>query len=84
VQRSGTDTGTKLGRYGPGTLWFLKNRDGDFHHVIRSVNRGTVGGQEDLGRDCRGTEGHRGRERNCKSSTMKGELFVSLIARHAK
>jgi hypothetical protein len=30
VQRSGTDTATKLGRYGSGTLWFLKDREGTF------------------------------------------------------
>jgi hypothetical protein len=30
MQRSGTDTGTKLGRYGSGTLWFLKTREGTF------------------------------------------------------
>jgi hypothetical protein len=30
VQRSGADTGTILGRYGSGTLSFLKNREGTF------------------------------------------------------
>jgi hypothetical protein len=30
VQRSGTDTGTSLGRYGSDTLWFLKSREGTF------------------------------------------------------
>jgi hypothetical protein len=30
VQRSGTDTGTKLGRCGSGTLWFPKTREGTF------------------------------------------------------
>jgi hypothetical protein len=30
VQRSGTDTGTSLGRYGSDTLWFLKTRERTF------------------------------------------------------
>jgi hypothetical protein len=30
VQRSNADTDTKLGRYGSGTLWFLKIREGTF------------------------------------------------------
>jgi hypothetical protein len=30
AQRSDADTGTKLGQYGSGTLWFLKNREGTF------------------------------------------------------
>jgi hypothetical protein len=30
VQRSSTGTGTKLGRYGSGTLWFLNTREETF------------------------------------------------------
>jgi hypothetical protein len=62
VQRSGTDTGTKLGRHGSGTLWFLKTREGtfitfnDLRIARRSADKRTwvaLAG---------GMEGHRGRE----------------------
>jgi hypothetical protein len=71
MQRSGTDTGTRLGRYGSGTLWFLKTREGTFitFNDLRIARRSadkSPGSR--LHRDGRST---RLGERNCKSNSTK-------------
>ena len=43
LERSGSDTRTSLGRYGSGTLWFLKGREGTFitFNDLRIAKRST-------------------------------------------
>jgi hypothetical protein len=83
VQRCGTSTGTSLGRYGSGTLWFLKTREGTFITFKRIAKRSadkkswvalaagwkvTVVGRAELQVQHNESEG----------------VFVSLVARHGK
>jgi hypothetical protein len=80
VQRSGTDTGTKLRRYGWGTLSFLKTRErtfitsNDLRIARRSADKKTWGSR--LQRDGGSPWSE---ERNCKSSItkVKGCLCLS-------
>jgi hypothetical protein len=85
VQRSGTDTATKLGRYGSGTLWFLKSREGtfiafnDLRIARRSADKKTWVA---LAAGWKVTVVGRA-ELQVQHNESEG-VFVSLVARHAK
>jgi hypothetical protein len=81
VQRSGIDTGTMLGRYGSGTLWFLKTREGTFitFNDLRIARRSA-----DKKTWIALAPGWNGRvELQVQLNESEG-VFVSLVARHAK